>query len=42
MKFEILREPILAQYLPTAAALEECRSAGRMLAEKARQLASTG
>ena len=40
MKWEVLREPIRAQYRPTAAVLGECRAAGRMLAEKAKEVAS--
>jgi len=35
MKFELLREPLKSQYVPTSKILEECRKAGRMLAEKA-------
>jgi flavorubredoxin len=38
--WEILREPIRSKYRPTPEILEECREAGRMLAEKARMLAS--
>ena len=34
MNFEILREPMQAQFVPDDAALEECRKAGRMLADK--------
>lgn len=40
MKWEILREPIRAQYRPTEEVLDECRAAGRMLAEKAREMAA--
>jgi len=40
MKWEILREPIKAQYRPTSEVLDECRAAGRLLAEKAREAAS--
>lgn len=40
MKWEVLREPIRAQYQPTAAVLDECRAAGRMLAERAKEVAS--
>lgn len=40
MKMEILRDPIITQYVPDMAVLEECRKAGAELAEKARQLAS--
>jgi flavorubredoxin len=35
MKFEILSEPIQAQFKPTPEILEECRQAGRLLADKA-------
>jgi flavorubredoxin len=38
--WEILREPIRSKYRPTPEILEECREAGRMLAEKAQTLAS--
>jgi len=40
MKWEVLREPIRAQYRPTVEVLDECRAAGRMLAEKAKEMAS--
>lgn len=40
MKWEILREPLRAQYRPTPQLLDECREAGAMLAEKARQMAA--
>jgi flavorubredoxin len=40
MKFDILREPLETQYRPGPEALEECRQAGRLLAQKAAQLAS--
>jgi flavorubredoxin len=33
--WEILREPIRAKYRPTAEVLDECRRAGKLLAEKA-------
>ena len=39
MKWEVLREPIKAQYRPTPEVLDECRTAGRMLAEKAKEMA---
>ena len=39
MKWEVLREPIKAQYRPTAEVLDECRAAGKMLAEKAMEMA---
>ncbi|MFH1312498.1 MAG: FprA family A-type flavoprotein [Candidatus Eisenbacteria bacterium] len=35
MKFEILREPLQAQFVPGGDVLDECRAAGKMLAEKA-------
>ncbi len=34
--WEILREPIKAQYRPTSAVLDECRQAGALLAERAK------
>ncbi|MHC4177107.1 MAG: FprA family A-type flavoprotein [Planctomycetota bacterium] len=40
MKWEILREPITAQYRPTPEILGECAAAGKMLAEKAKQMAA--
>ena len=40
MKWEILRQPLRAQYRPTLQLLDECRAAGAMLAEKARQMAA--
>ena len=39
MKWEILGEPIKAQYRPTPEVLHECRAAGRMLAERAKEMA---
>ncbi|MBN2562085.1 MAG: FprA family A-type flavoprotein [Phycisphaerae bacterium] len=39
MNWEVLREPIRAQYRPTVEVLDECRAAGRMLAEKAKEMA---
>lgn len=38
--WEILREPLRAQYRPSPAVLDECRQAGRMLADRARALAA--
>lgn len=38
-KFEILREPLECQYRPTPEVLQECRDAGKMLADKALSLA---
>jgi flavorubredoxin len=40
MKWDALREPIKVQYRPTTEVLDECRAAGRLLAEKARDRAS--
>jgi flavorubredoxin len=39
LKWNIIREPIRAQYRPTPEILEECRTAGRLLAEKALEAA---
>jgi len=39
MKVEILRDPVQAQFRPAAAALDECRAAGKLLAERALQAA---
>jgi len=39
MKWEILRNPLKAQYRPTAEILDECREAGKLLAVKAKDLA---
>jgi flavorubredoxin len=38
MRWEIVREPLVAQYQPTPDVLDACRAAGRMLAEKAKQV----
>ncbi len=38
--WEILREPIRARYRPGPEVLDECRLAGKMLAEKARKMAA--
>ena len=40
MKFDVLREPLLSQNVPGEEVLDECRAAGRILARKARELAS--
>jgi flavorubredoxin len=40
MKWEILREPLKAQYRPTPEIFDECRQAGKMLAEKAIDMAA--
>jgi flavorubredoxin len=42
MKWDLLRAPLKAQYRPTPEVIQECREAGRMLAEKAFVMASTG
>ena len=39
MKWEILREPLRAQFRPTREVLGECREAGKKLARKALQMA---
>lgn len=39
MKFEILREPLSAQWRPDESALAECREAGRLLADHAQAAA---
>jgi flavorubredoxin len=39
MKFEILRPTLKCQYRPTPEVLDECREAGKMLAEKAKEMA---
>ena len=39
MKWEVTGEPIKALYVPTLRVLDECRTAGRLLAEKAREMA---
>ena len=38
MKWEMLRDPLKSKYRPTADILDECRSAGKMLAEKAKEM----
>lgn len=38
MRWEIVREPLVAPYRPTPDVLDACRAAGRMLAEKAKQV----
>jgi flavorubredoxin len=40
MNWEVLRKPIKAQYSPTVEVLDACRAAGRLLAEKAKEIAS--
>jgi len=40
MNWGILRQPLKAQYRPTAEVLRECRKAGKMLAEKAKEMAA--
>ena len=39
LRWEILREPLRAQYRPSPEELDECCQAGRMLARKAREMA---
>lgn len=38
MKFDLLREPLVSQYVPDAEKLEECRQAGAMLARRALEI----
>jgi len=38
MKWEMLRDPLKSKYGPTVDILDECRSAGKMLAEKAKEM----
>ncbi len=40
LKWEILREPLKSRFRPTPEILDECRSAGKMLAEKAKEMAA--
>jgi len=40
MKWELLRGPLKARYRPTPQVLDECRAAGKALAEKAQELAA--
>jgi len=40
ISWEVVREPIKAKYRPTPEVLDECRTAGRMLAEKALETAA--
>jgi len=42
MEWEILRQPLKAQYRPTPEVLDECRQAGKMLADKAKSMAGEG
>ena len=35
VKFDVIREPLLNQFVPKAECLEACREAGRALAEEA-------
>ena len=39
-RWDVLREPLRAQYRPTPEILEECRQAGRMLADTAKKAAA--
>ncbi len=41
MKVDVLREPLRAQYRPTAEVLDECRAAGKVLGEKALEMAAS-
>jgi len=40
MKFEILRGPLICQYRPDEAVLEQCREAGKMISEKALEMSA--
>ncbi len=40
MKWEIVRDPLRAQFSPTTEILDECRAAGRTLAQKAQEMAA--
>jgi anaerobic nitric oxide reductase flavorubredoxin len=40
MAWDVVREPIRARYRPTPEILNQCRAAGRLLAERARKLAT--
>jgi flavorubredoxin len=40
MKVDLVREPLLSNYAPDAAILDECRAAGRLLGERALALAA--
>ena len=40
MKWEILRDPLKAQFRPTPEILDECRTAGKTLAERAQEIAA--
>lgn len=42
MKFDILRGPLLVRFRPTAETLDECRAAGRELAQRASRSAAAG
>jgi len=39
MKCEVLRDPLLGQYRPSVQVLDECRTAGKALAERAKAMA---
>ena len=41
LEWEIVRDPLRARYRPTPEILDQCREAGRLLADRARALAST-
>ena len=38
MKLQVTREPLLSQFVPKPEILDECRAAGRQLAEKALEI----
>ena len=40
MQWEILREPLRAHYRPTPEVLDQCRAAGKLLAERAKETAA--
>jgi len=40
MKWQIIRDPLKAQFRPTPEILDECRAAGKTLAERAREMAA--
>ena len=41
MNWEVLGDPIKAQYRPTPAVLNECREAGEMLSQKAKAISDS-
>lgn len=40
MKFQVLRDPLVSKFAPSAEVRAECKAAGRMLADEARRLAA--